>query len=160
MAGDAVLNQGGRGFSTPGKVLQLRSQRGRAPHRFEAMLATTTEKGTVTTALKQTVAALRAADAMQLGMVAEQLFETSWILDRRKLYRGMTKDEARDAFKADFLKEMQEKAAVRPVVALADAGSVAGALRSAVDALKVADEGMPELMEQAIDLRLEAQGLA
>jgi hypothetical protein len=122
------------------------------------MLATLEEPGIVTTALKQTVATLRAADAMQFGMIAEQLFETSWLLDRRKLYRGMTKDQARDAFKADFAKEMQEKMAATPVVIPA-ATNVSGALRSSIATIKATDEGMQELQEQAINLRLEAEGL-
>jgi hypothetical protein len=123
------------------------------------MLATTQEKGAVTTTLEQTVARMKALDAMQMGMVAEQLFETSWLLDRRKLYRGMTKDQAREVFKADLAKGLQERAAARPVVTI-EADNVAGALRSAIGALKVADEGMPELLDQAINLRMGAEGLA
>lgn len=121
------------------------------------MLATVNETGTIGAALSQTVAAMRAADAMQFGMIAEQLFETSWLLDRRKLYRGMTKDEAREVFKADFAKEMRDKMAARAAV-IPTATSVSGALRSAIASLKTTDEGMQELQEQVIDLRLEAEG--
>ncbi len=129
------------------------------PPAFRTMLTTVNETGTIGAALSQTVAAMRAADAMQFGMIAEQLFETSWLLDRRKLYRGMTKDQARGAFKADFAKELQERTAALPTVTI-EAGSVSGALRSAIANLKATDEGMSELTEQAINLRLETEGLA
>lgn len=118
-----------------------------------------TETGTIATALNQTVASLKAADALQFGAVAEHLFETSWLLNRRTSYRGMTKEEAQEVYKADLLKEMRERAAACTVI-LTDAGTVSGALQSAVNALKATDDGMPELMAQAVDLRLEAQGVA
>jgi hypothetical protein len=115
--------------------------------------------------LRQTTAQLKAADARQMGMIAEQLFETSWTIDRRTRFRGMSKDQARDQFKADFLKQMREQAAspeaAERAAAMRDrvaaSGSVSGAMKAVLEAMQAQDKRLENLQREAIDLRLQAE---
>ncbi len=115
--------------------------------------------------LRQTTAQLKAADARQMGMIAEQLFETSWTIDRRTRFRGMSKDQARDQFKADLLKQMQEQAAspeaAERAAAMRDraaaSGSVSGAMKAVLEAMQAQDKRLEDLQRKAIDLRLQAE---
>ena len=114
--------------------------------------------------MRQSLNAMKAADARQMGMVAEQLFETEWIIERRGRYRGMSKDQAREAYKAEFAKKLQEADQARQAAGPSDAarraaqaGSIAGAMRSLIEDMKASDERLQELTERTIDLRVQAE---
>jgi len=123
------------------------------------------KRGSVAEALKQTLGALKAADARQMGMIAEQLFEAGWTIDRRTRYRGMSKDQAREKFKAEFAQKMQAQASSPEANARATAmrqragasGTVSGALRSVLEDMKEQDKRLNDLQQQAIDLRVQAE---
>lgn len=117
--------------------------------------------------LRETLAALKASDARQMGLVAEQLFEAGWSVQRRTRYRGMTKAQAREAFKAELLNKMQA-ASTSPEAQqrqqqqrqrIANAGSVSGGLKALVEELKAGDDRLQELTQQAIDLRVATAGM-
>lgn len=120
--------------------------------------------GGIADTMRQTLNAMKAADARQMGMVAEQLFESEWILERRKRYRGMSKDQAREAFKTQFAKQLQEADQARRAAGpsdaarrAAEAGSIAGAMRSLIENMKASDERLQEITERTIDLRVQAE---
>ena len=120
--------------------------------------------GGIADTMRQALNAMKAADARQMGMVAEQLFESEWILERRSRYRGMSKDQAREVFKAEFAKQLQQADQARRAAGpsdaarrAAEAGSVAGAMRSLIEDMKASDERLQELTEQTIDLRVQAE---
>lgn len=120
--------------------------------------------GGIADTMRQALNAMKAADARQMGRVAEQLFESEWILERRKRYRGMSKDQAREAFKAQFAKKLQQSDQARRAAGpsdtarrAADAGSVAGAMRTLIEGMKASDERLQELTERTIDLRVQAE---
>jgi hypothetical protein len=121
--------------------------------------------GSVSAALKQTLGALRAADAKHMGMIAEQLFEAGWTLDRRTRYRGMSKDQAREKFKVEFAQKMQAQASSPEATARAAAmrnragasGTVSGALKSVLEDMKAQDKRLEGLQKQTIDLRIQAE---
>jgi hypothetical protein len=115
--------------------------------------------------LRETTAQLKAADARQMGMIAEQLFETNWTLDRQTRYKGLSKGQARDAFKAEFAKQLQAQASSAEAIARAAAmrnragasGSVAGAMRSITEQMQAQDQRLSELQRRVADLRLQAE---
>jgi predicted ABC-type ATPase len=119
----------------------------------------------ITDVLRETTAQLKAADARQMGMIAEQLFETGWTLDRQTRYKGMSKGQAREAFKVEFAKQLQAQASSPEAIARAAAmryragvsGSVAGALRSITDQMQAQDQRLSELQRRVVDLRLQAE---
>lgn len=121
--------------------------------------------GSIASTMRETLNAMKAADARQMGMVAEQLFETGWLLDRRTRYRGMSKDQAREQFKVEFMQKLQEGASSPEAAArreamgrrAAEAGSVSGAMRSLLQDMKASDDRLNDLTRQAIDLRIGAE---
>jgi hypothetical protein len=98
-------------------------------------------------------------------MIAEQLFEAGWTIDRRTRYRGMSKDQARDKFKAEFAQKMQAQASSPEAAARATAmrnragasGTVSGALKSVLEDMKAQDQRLNDLQKQTIDLRIQAE---
>ena len=121
--------------------------------------------GSIASTMRETLNALKAADTRQLAVTANQLFEASWLVDRRKRFRGLTKDQAREQFKAEFMEKMQEGASSPEAAArreatgrrAAEAGSIAGAMRVLMEDLKASDERLNDLTQQAIDLRISAE---
>jgi len=109
--------------------------------------------------------AMKAADIRQMGMIAEQLFEAGWTIDRRTRYRGMSKDQARDKFKAEFAQKMQAQASSPEAAARATAmrnragasGTVSGALKSVLEDMKAQDQRLNDLQRQTIELRKQAE---
>jgi hypothetical protein len=115
--------------------------------------------------LRETTAQLKAADARQMGKIAENLFESGWTMERRTRYRGMTKDQAREQFKAEFVQKMEQQAASPEAAANSAAmrsragasGSVAGAMKSILKDMKAQDQRLEALQRQSIDLRIQAE---
>lgn len=120
--------------------------------------------GGIADTMRQALNAMKAADARQMGVMAEQLFETNWILERRGRYRGMSKDQAREAYKVEFAKNLQQADQARRQRGPSDAarrageaGSVAGAMRSLIEDMKASDKNLENLTNQVIDLRVQAE---
>ena len=115
--------------------------------------------------LRATTEQLKAADARQMGKIAENLFEAGWTIDRRTRYRGMSKDQAREQFKVEFRQKMQQQAASPEAAANSAAmrqragasGSVAGAMKSILEDMKAQDQRLEDLQRQSIDLRIQAE---
>jgi hypothetical protein len=127
--------------------------------------APASKPGSIAGALRQSMEAMKAADIRQMGMIAEQLFEAGWTIDRRTRYRGMSKDQARDKFKAEFAQKMQAQASSPEAAARATAmrnragasGTVSGALKSVLEDMKAQDQRLNDLQKQTIDLRIQAE---
>jgi hypothetical protein len=151
--------------STPSTGGSLAVQSGGGAAARPTTTAPASKPGSVTEALRQTLGALKAADAKQMGMIAEQLFEAGWTIDRRTRYRGMSKDQARDKFKAEFAQKMQAQASSPEAAARSAAmrnragasGTVSGALKSALEDMKAQDKRLNDLQKQTIDLRIQAE---
>jgi hypothetical protein len=115
--------------------------------------------------LRATTEQLKAADARQMGKIAENLFEAGWTIDRRTRYRGMSKDQAREQFKVEFMQKMQQQAASPEAAANSAAmrqragasGSVAGAMKSILEDMQAQDQRLEDLQSQSIDLRIQAE---
>jgi hypothetical protein len=123
--------------------------------------ATTSKPGGIAATLRQSIETMKAADAKQFGMLAQQLFESSWKLERTSRYRGKTKEQAMESFKQDLAAKMQQGMAQRattPTPAPAGGkGSVAAALKASLEALKASDKRLEQLTEDVIDLRIQAE---
>ena len=121
--------------------------------------------GSIASTMRETLNAMKAADARQMGLMAEQLFETDWLLERRGRYKGKSKDQAREQYKVEFMQKLQEGARLPEAAArreamgrrAAEAGSVSGAMRSLLDDMKASDDRLNDLTRQAIDLRVGAE---
>jgi hypothetical protein len=121
--------------------------------------------GSIASTMRETLNAMKAADARQMGLMAEQLFETDWLLERRGRYRGMSKDQAREQYKVEFMQKLQEGARSPEAAArreamgrrAAEAGSISGAMRSLLEDMKASDDRLNDLTRQAIDLRVGAE---
>ena len=115
--------------------------------------------------LRATTEQLKAADARQMGKIAENLFEAGWTIDRRTRYRGISKDQAREQFKVEFMQKMQQQAASPEAAANSAAmrqragasGSVAGAMKSILEDMQAQDQRLEDLQRQSIDLRIQAE---
>lgn len=127
--------------------------------------SSTGRPGSIASTMREMLNAMKAADARQMGMVAEQLFETNWLLERRGRYRGMSKDQAREQYKAEFMQKLHKEASSPEAAArraemgrrAAESGSVSGAMRSLVEQMKASDDRLNDLTRQAIDLRVGAE---
>ena len=112
--------------------------------------------------MRETMEAMRAADVRQFGMLAEQLFEAGWSLERNTRYKGKSKDEAREQFKREFAEKMQRgREQSNPEVEdvrrkVNEAGSLSGALKVTLEAMKGQDKRLEDLSHQVIDLRAAA----
>lgn len=150
-AGGALVPTSGSGQAVTPEVVKPGSSTGRA--------------GGIASTMREALNAMKAADARQMGMVAEQLFETDWLLERRGRYRGMNKDQARKQYKAEFMQKLQEQTRSPEAAArrtemgrrTAEGGSVSGAMRSLLEDMKASDDRLNDLTRQAIDLRAGAE---
>lgn len=123
--------------------------------------ATTSKPGSIAATLRQSIETMKAADAKQFGILAQQLFESSWKLERTSRYRGKSKEQAMESFKQDMAAKMQQGMAQRatsPTPAPAGGkGSVAAALKASLEAMKASDKRLEQLTEDVIDLRIQAE---
>jgi hypothetical protein len=121
--------------------------------------------GSIASTMREALNAMKAADARQMGLMAEQLFETDWLLERKGRYRGMSKDQAREQYKVQFMQKLQEAARSPEAAArreamgrrAAESGSISGAMRSLLEDMKASDDRLNDLTRQAIDLRVGAE---
>jgi len=123
--------------------------------------------GSLAGALKQSIEAMKAADARQFGMLAQQLFESSWTLERSSRYRGQTKEQAMEAFKRDLAGKMQqgmaqraaERAAAPRPASTGRPQSISEALKATTDLMKASDKRLEQLTSDVIDLRAQTAGM-
>jgi len=121
--------------------------------------------GSIADLMQQGLDQLKASDARHMGMLAEQLFETSWKVERRTRFPGMSKDQARDAFKADFVRKMQEGASSPEAAArqqerrrkVSEAGSLAGAMKVLLEEMKQGDQRLEQMGRDVINARIAAE---
>jgi hypothetical protein len=155
----------GQPASTPSTGGSLAVQSGGGAAARPTAAGPASKPGSVSQALRQTLGALRAADARQMGMIAEQLFEVGWTIDRRTRYRGMSKDQAREKFKVEFAQTMQAQVSSPEAAARATAmrnragasGTVSGALKSVLEDMKAQDKRLEDLQQQTVELRKQAE---
>jgi hypothetical protein len=117
-------------------------------------------KGSISGVMRDVIQKMKESDVKSFSILASQLFETDWILERGKKYKGMTKEEAQAAFIQDFGQRMQDAKATRPspVAASSDGKpkKLSETLRGVIDAMKASDERLDDIGEQIFDLRRRA----
>jgi hypothetical protein len=110
--------------------------------------------------MRDVIQKMKESDVKSFSILASQLFETDWILERGKKYKGMTKEEAQAAFIQDFGQRMQDAKATQPspVAASSDGKpkKLSETLRDVIDAMKASDERLDDIGEQIFDLRRRA----
>jgi hypothetical protein len=120
-------------------------------------------KGSISGVMRDAIQKMKESDVKSFSILASQLFETDWILERGKKYKGMTKEEAQAAFVQDFGQRMQDAQATRPspVAASSDGKpkKLSETLRGVIDAMKASDERLDDIGEQIFDLRRRAMDL-
>jgi hypothetical protein len=120
-------------------------------------------KGSISGVMRDVIQKMKESDVKSFSILASQLFETDWILERGKKYKGMTKEEAQAAFIQDFGQRMQDAQATRlsPVAAGSDdkPKKLSETLRGVIDAMKASDERLEDIGEQVFDLRRRAMDL-
>jgi hypothetical protein len=120
-------------------------------------------KGSISGVMRDVIQKMKESDVKSFSILASQLFETDWILERGKKYKGMTKEEAQAAFIQDFGQRMQDAQATRPspVAASSDGKpkKLSETLRGAIDAMKASNERLDDIGEQIFDLRRRAMDL-
>lgn len=120
---------------------------------------------------KASVDQMKAADIKQMGILAEQLFETRWTLQKDNEWKGVSKEVARNQFQQDFLKRMQDQSqspeaqerSQRLQQKMAASGSISGALGALLEDMKGSDGRIEDLGRKTFELRrqsidLEASG--
>jgi hypothetical protein len=117
-------------------------------------------KGSISGVMRDVIQKMKESDVKSFSILASQLFETDWILERGKKYKGMTKAEAQAAFIQDFGQRMQDAKATQPspVAASSDGKpkKLSETLRGVIDAMKASDERLEDIGEQIFDLRRRA----
>jgi hypothetical protein len=117
-------------------------------------------KGSISGVMRDVIQKMKESDVKSFSILASQLFETDWILERGKKYKGMTKEEAQAAFIQDFGQRMQDAKATQPspVAASSDGKpkKLSETLRGVIDAMKASDERLDDIGEQIFDLRRRA----
>jgi hypothetical protein len=120
-------------------------------------------KGSISGVMRDVIQKMKESDVKSFSILASQLFETDWVLERGKKYKGMTKEEAQAAFIQDFGQRMQDAQATRPspVAASSDGKpkKLSETLRGVIDAMKASDERLEDIGEQVFDLRRRAMDL-
>jgi hypothetical protein len=120
-------------------------------------------KGSISGVMRDVIQKMKESDVKSFSILASQLFETDWILERGKKYKGMTKEEAQAAFIQDFGQRMQEAQNTQPLpVAASSDGKpkkLSETLRGVIDAMKASDERLEDIGEQVFDLRRRAMDL-
>jgi hypothetical protein len=120
-------------------------------------------KGPISGVMRDVIQKMKESDVKSFSILASQLFETDWILERGKKYKGMTKEEAQAAFIQDFGQRMQDAQSTQPLpVAASGDGKpkkLSETLRGVIDAMKASDERLDDLGEQVFDLRRRAMEL-
>jgi hypothetical protein len=120
-------------------------------------------KGSISGVMRDVIQKMKESDVKSFSILASQLFETDWILERGKKYKGMTKEEAQAAFIQDFGQRMQDAKATQPLPAAASSDGkpkkLSETLRGVIDAMKASDERLGDIGEQVFDLRRRAMDL-
>jgi hypothetical protein len=131
-----------------------------------ATTGATPKPGGLADAMRQSVEAMKAADARQFGMLAQQLFEISWNVDRNKRFRGMTKEQAMESYKQEFAAKLSAQAqqprppVVSPVPAGGKPRSLAETLKATTEAMKASDRRLEQLTSDVINLRAASNQVA
>jgi hypothetical protein len=95
-----------------------------------------------------------------MSMLANQLFETEWSLERKGKWKGMTKAAAQQAYIQEFGQQLQEARSQRQQQAQQTQPAGSGApmklsqrMRQLTEAMKASDERMAKLGEKIFELR-------
>jgi hypothetical protein len=120
----------------------------------------TANKTPVADAMRQAIQQMKAADVRQMSMLANQLFESEWSLERKGKWKGMTKAAAQQVYIQEFGKQLQEAQAQRQQQAQQTQPAGNGApmklsqrMRQLTEAMKASDERMAERGEKIFELR-------
>jgi hypothetical protein len=134
-----------------------------APDAITPEVVQPADKGSISGVMRDVIQKMKESDVKSFSILASQLFETDWILERGKKYKGMTKEEAQAAFIQDFGQRMQDAQATQPLpVAASSDGKpkkLSETLRGVIDAMKASDERLDDIGEQIFDLRRRAMDL-
>jgi hypothetical protein len=130
------------------------------PPRQETPASPTASKTPLADAMRQAIQQMKAADVRQMSMLANQLFESEWSLERKGKWKGMTKAAAQQAYIQEFGQQLQEARAQRQQQAQQTQPAGSGApmklsqrMRQLTEAMKASDERMAKLGEKIFELR-------
>ncbi len=136
------------------------------PPRQETPASPTASKTPLADAMRQAIQQMKAADVRQMSMLANQLFESEWSLERKGKWKGMTKAAAQQAYIQEFGQQLQEAQAQRQQQAQQTQPAGSGApmklsqrMRQLTEAMKASDERMAKLGEKIFELRRRTMGL-
>ena len=134
--------------------------------RQETPASPTASKTPLADAMRQAIQQMKAADVRQMSMLANQLFESEWSLERKGKWKGMTKAAAQQAYIQEFGQQLQEARAQRQQQAQQTQPAGSGApmklsqrMRQLTEAMKASDERMAKLGEKIFELRRRTMGL-
>jgi hypothetical protein len=136
------------------------------PPRQETPASPTASKTPLADAMRQAIQQMKAADVRQMSMLANQLFESEWSLERKGKWKGMTKAAAQQAYIQEFGQQLQEARAQRQRQAQQTQPAGSGApmklsqrMRQLTKAMKASDERMAKLGEKIFELRRRTMDL-
>jgi hypothetical protein len=125
-----------------------------------------TSKTPLAAAMRQAIQQMKAADVRQMSVLANQLFESEWSLERTQKWKGLSKDAAKQAYIQDFGQKLQEAKAQREQQSQQDQPEASGKslklserLRQLTDMMKASDKRMEDLGGKIFDLRRRTMGL-
>lgn len=120
-------------------------------------------KGSISEAMSDVIQRMKASDIKSFSILASQLFESDWSLERNGKWKGMTKDEARAAYIQEFGERLQEaQNTPREPVLPSNEGKprkLSEIMRDLIDAMKASDQRMEELGERTFELRRQVMDL-
>jgi hypothetical protein len=130
------------------------------PPRQETPASPTASKTPLADAMRQAIQQMKAADVRQMSMLANQLFESEWSLERKGKWKGMTKAAAQQAYIQEFGQQLHEARAQRQQQAQQTQPAGSGApmklsqrMRQLTETMKASDERMAKLGEKIFELR-------
>jgi hypothetical protein len=136
------------------------------PPRQETPASPTASKTPLADAMRQAIQQMKAADVRQMSMLANQLFESEWSLERKGKWKGMTKAAAQQAYIQEFGQQLQDARAQRQQQAQQTQPAGSGApmklsqrMRQLTEAMKASDERMAKLGEKIFELRRRTMDL-
>jgi hypothetical protein len=114
-------------------------------------------KTPVAAAMRQAIQQMKASDVRQMSILANQLFESKWSLERNHKWKGQTKEAARQAYIQEFAQNLQEAQIRREQQVQPETNGkpmkLSESLRQLTETMKASDKRMEDLGKRVFDLR-------
>ncbi len=134
--------------------------------RQEASASPAASKTPLAAAMRQAIQQMKAADVRQMSVLANQLFESEWSLERNQKWKGLSKEAAKQSYIQDFGKKLQQAQAEREQQSKQEQPEASGKplklserMRQLTDAMKASDKRMEDLGGKIFELRRRTMGL-